>query len=106
MRMYNPPHPGLILKEYTTVMTVTEMAERLGITRTTLSRILNGKQSITAEMSVRLSHFLGNAPDFWFRLQNQYDIWQAEHNPKIDYSFIKPLEWRNTLTTRSDQFLP
>lgn len=99
MKMHNPPHPGLILKEYTTVMTVTEMAKQLGVTRVTLSRILNGRQGITAEMSIRLGRLLGNAPDFWFRLQNQYDIWQAEHNSKVDYSAIKPLFVQNSQVT-------
>lgn len=60
--MYNPPHAGLILREYIGGYSVTEIAERLGVTRATLSRILNGKQGITAEMSVRLSHLLGINP--------------------------------------------
>lgn len=91
MRMHNPPHPGLILQEYLGVMTVTEMAKRLDVTRANVSRILNGKQGISAEMSIRLSRLFGNNPDFWLRLQNQYDLWQAEHNPKVDYSVIVPL---------------
>ncbi|AKG19908.1 XRE family transcriptional regulator (plasmid) [Moraxella bovoculi] len=91
MAMHNPAHPGMILKEYTSIMTITEMASRLGVTRVNLSRILNGKQGISAEMSVRLGILLGNAPDFWFRLQNQYDIWQAQNNSQFDYSEIQPI---------------
>lgn len=91
MAMHNPAHPGMILKEYTSIMTITEMASRLGVTRVNLSRILNGKQGISAEMSVRLGILLGNAPDFWFRLQNQYDIWQAQNNSQFDYSKIQPI---------------
>ncbi|UNU73288.1 HigA family addiction module antitoxin [Moraxella nasovis] len=90
MRMHNPPHAGLVLREYIDGYSVTEVAERLGVTRVNLSRILNGKQGITAEMSVRLSHLLGTNPSLFLDLQKDYDLWQAEHNPKIDYSLIKP----------------
>lgn len=91
MRMYNPPHPGFVLREYIDGYSVTETAQRLGITRANLSRILNGKQGISAEMSVRLHHLLGTNPNFWLDMQKKYDLWQAEHNSKIDYSKIQPL---------------
>ncbi|WII96002.1 HigA family addiction module antitoxin [Moraxella haemolytica] len=92
MKMHNPPHPGLLLKEYIATMTVTEMASRLGVTRANLSRILNGKQGISADMALRISHLLPNTtPSLWLNMQQAYDLWQAEHNAKIDYSNIKPL---------------
>ncbi len=92
MRMHNPPHPGLVLKEYIATMTVTEMAERLGVTRANLSRILNGKQGISADMALRISHLLPNTTaNFWLKMQMNYDLWQAEHNPKINYADIVPL---------------
>ncbi|UNU74099.1 HigA family addiction module antitoxin [Moraxella nasovis] len=91
MRMHNPPHAGLVLREYIDGHSVTEVAERLGITRANLSRILNGRQSITAEMSVRLHYLLGTNPNFWLDMQKKYDLWQAEHNSNIDYSAIKPI---------------
>lgn len=91
MRMHNPPHPGLVLKDGLGEINITEFAKNLGISRVTLSRILNGKQGITAEMSLRLSRALGTHDDFWLKMQMQYDLWQAEHNPKIDYTTIKPL---------------
>lgn len=98
MKMHNPAHPGLILKEYTSLMTITEMANRLGVTRTNLSRILNGKQGISADMALRISHLFPNTtPDFWLSVQKSYDLWQAQNNPKMDYSAIRPLIFSNTL---------
>lgn len=89
--MHNPPHAGLVLREYIDGYSVTEIAERLGITRANLSRILNGKQGISAEMSIRLSHLLGTNPSFWLDLQRSYDLWQAQNNQSFDYSSIKPI---------------
>lgn len=92
MKMHNPAHPGLVLKEYTATMTVTEMASRLGVTRANLSRILNAKQGISADMAIRISHLLPNTtPNLWLNMQQAYDLWQAEHNPKMDYSTIMPI---------------
>lgn len=94
-KMHNPPHAGLVLREYIDGYSVTEIAKRLGITRANLSRILNGKQGISAEMSLRLSHLLGTNPNFWLDMQQSYDLWQAQNNPKIDYTTIKPLFAQN-----------
>lgn len=83
MRMYNPTHPGNVLREYIEGYSITDIARRLGVTRVTLSRILNAKASITPEMSLRLSELLGTSPEVWLNLQNQYDIWQLEQQPKF-----------------------
>lgn len=91
MQMYNPPHPGLVLKESMGNMSVTEFAQHLGITRVTLSRILNEKQGISAEMSLRLSRALGTHDELWLKLQNQYDLWQAKNRSDINYDAILPL---------------
>lgn len=82
MRMHNPPHPGLLLKEYLDGYKVTDVAKRLGVSRVTLSRILNGKAAITPEMALRLSQLLTNTtPNLWLNMQNNYDLWQLEqHN--------------------------
>ena len=80
MLMHNPPHPGGILKEALAHVptTVTEFAAHLGVSRVTLSRVLNGKAGITAEMSIRISEAFGqDSPDLWFRMQNTYDFWKA-----------------------------
>lgn len=92
MPMHNPPHAGSVLREYIDGYSVTEVALRLGITRANLSRILNGKQGISAEMSIRLSLLLGTNPNFWLDMQTSYDLWQAQNNPKIDYSTIIPFK--------------
>jgi antitoxin HigA-1 len=80
----NPAHPGEVLKDYLSGMTVKEAAARLGVTRATLSRILNGHAGITAGMSLRLSAALGTSPDFWLKMQGQYDLWHArKRTPKV-----------------------
>lgn len=77
MRMFDPPHPGTVLKDYLGKVSVTTAAAHLGVTRTTLSRILNGNAGISAEMALRLSDSLGTSPELWIGMQAQYDLWQA-----------------------------
>lgn len=77
MRMHNPPHPGEVLREYLGEMPVTNAATHLGVSRVTLSRVLNGKAGISADMSVRLSEALGTSPELWLNMQSQYDLAQA-----------------------------
>jgi len=77
MRMHNPPHPGSVLREYLGEMPVSRAAEHLRITRVTLSRVLNGKAGISANMALRLAAALGTSPDLWINMQAQYDLWQA-----------------------------
>lgn len=77
MRMHNPPHPGLILREYLGKIGVSEAANHLRVTRVTLSRVLNGKAGISASMALRLAAALGTSPEFWMNMQSQYDLWQA-----------------------------
>ena len=80
----NSAHPGEVLKDYLGGMTVKEAAARLHVTRATLSRILNGHAGITAGMSLRLSAGLGTSPEFWLKMQVQYDLWHARKNvPKV-----------------------
>jgi addiction module HigA family antidote len=77
MRMHNPPHPGRVLREYLGDMAVSTAAAHLRITRVTLSRVLNGKAGISANMALRLGAALGTSPDFWINMQAQYDLWRA-----------------------------
>ena len=77
MRMFNPPHPGTVLRDYLGNVPVTAAARHLGITRVALSRILNGSAGISAEMALRLSDALGTSPELWIGMQAQYDLWQA-----------------------------
>jgi len=60
MRMFNPPHPGIVLREYLENVSVTNAAKHLGITRAALSRILNGSTGISAELALRLAEALGH----------------------------------------------
>jgi addiction module HigA family antidote len=80
MRMHNPPHPGRIIKEAIEAipMSITGFAAHIGVSRVALSRVLNERAGVTAEMSIKLSEAFGqNSPDLWFNLQNDYDFWQA-----------------------------
>jgi addiction module HigA family antidote len=83
--IHNPAHPGEVLRDYLGDLTVSEAASRLKVTRTHLSRILNGRTGISASMSLRLSAALGTSPEFWARMQLNYDLWQARRarQPKI-----------------------
>ena len=85
--MYNPPHPGELLQEWLEGLnlTLTDFAKHIGVSRVTLSRIANGKASITADMALRFSAALGDRPAIWMALQTQYDLWQASRKamPKI-----------------------
>jgi antitoxin HigA-1 len=84
--MFNPPHPGFVLREYLGNIDVTAMARHLHISRITLSRILNGASGISAEMSLRLSDALGTHPSFWYDMQTSFDMWQAKQKkrPRIE----------------------
>ena len=75
--MFDPPHPGKILREYLGEVTVTDAARHLGITRAALSRILNGSAGISADMALRLSEALGTSAELWIGMQAEYDLWQA-----------------------------
>jgi len=83
--IFNPAHPGEVLRDYLGKMSVKEAASRLGVTRAHLSRILNGHAGITAAMSLRLSAALGTSPEFWLRMQIQHDLWRAQQvkQPKV-----------------------
>jgi addiction module HigA family antidote len=75
--MHNPTHPGRILANYVTGHTVKEVAEHLGVTRTALSRVLNGHAAISAEMALRLGKTFNTDPQMWLSLQMQRDLWEA-----------------------------
>ena len=96
MSMHNPAHPGEILKELVIEplgLSVTEAARHLGISRKTLSKVLNSRGAVTPEMALRLEMTFGkpNAAH-WLRLQNAYDLWQArQHYADIH---VTPVETR------------
>ena len=83
MVMHNPLHPGLIVKDAlidNTGLSVTEAAEKLGVTRTTLSRLLNCHSGISPEMALRLSKLFGTSIDMWMNIQTNYDIWKIQQS--------------------------
>ncbi len=80
MQMHNPPHPGEILRELCLEplgLSVTKAAEGLGVSRKTLSAILNGRAGISPEMALRLSMAFETSPESWLNQQTQYDLWSA-----------------------------
>lgn len=81
MKMYDPPHPGEVLRTLCIEplgLTVTAAAKALGVSRKTLSEILNGHAGISPEMAVRLSLAFDTTAESWLAQQLQYDLWQAE----------------------------
>jgi addiction module HigA family antidote len=84
MRMYNPPHPGEVIREYLGELTVSAAAEHLGVSRVAFSRVLNGKAAVSPEMAVRLAAAFGtSSPEVWLRMQAQYDLWQISKSNRI-----------------------
>ncbi len=86
--MYNPPHPGEVLKNDVLPglgLTVTEAARQLRVTRVALSRVLNGKAGISPDMAIRLSTWLDTSAEVWLKMQVAYDLWQAgkRRRPRI-----------------------
>ena len=92
MLMHNPPHPGEVIKELCLEplgLTVTDAAKGLGVSRKTLSSILNGKAGISPEMAVRLSIAFNTSSESWLNQQTQYDLWQAEqHRKELDVTHL------------------
>lgn len=85
MRMHNPPHPSEIIKSLCLEpleVTVTDAAKALGVSRKTLSAILNGRAGISPEMAVRLSIAFNTSAESWLNQQLQYDLWHAEQGRK------------------------
>ncbi len=85
MLMHNPPHPGEVLRQLCLEplgLSVTAAAKGLGVSRKTLSAILNGRAGVSPEMAVRLSLAFGTSSESWLNQQIQYDLWQAEKRRK------------------------
>ena len=82
--MYNPPHPGSILREDVLPelnLTITEMAKQIGVSRVALSRVLNEHAGISPKMALKIEKWLGvdngGRAELWAGMQLDYDIWQA-----------------------------
>ena len=94
MPMKNPPHPGLSVRLNCLEpfdLSVTEGAKALGVSRTTLSRLVNGQAGVSPEMAIRLAKAFGATPDVWIRMQATYDLEQArERENHIKVKLYRP----------------
>ena len=82
--MHNPAHPGEVLREYLPEdLAVTEAAKRLGVTRQSLSALLNGRAGVSAKMALRLEAALGTSAEMWLEMQAGYDLWQARRHGRL-----------------------
>ena len=89
--MHYPPHPGGIVRRQCLVplgLSVTRAAAGLGITRQTLSKLVDERASVSADMAIRLSKAFGSTPETWLGMQIAYDLWQARH--RADPPIISP----------------
>jgi len=83
MVMHNPPHPGEVIKELCLEplgISVTAAAKGLGVSRKTLSALLNGRAGVSPEMAIRLSIAFDTSAESWLNQQTQYDLWLAEQH--------------------------
>jgi addiction module HigA family antidote len=94
MPMKNPPHPGLSVRLNCLEpfgLSVTEGAKALGVSRTTLSRLINGQAGVSPDMAIRLAKAFGATPDIWIRMQAAYDLAQArQHENEIKVKLYQP----------------
>jgi antitoxin HigA-1 len=82
MEMFNPPHPGEIVREdclKPLKLTVTEAALRLGVSRQSMSELINGRNGVSADMALRLERAGWSTAESWLRNQMSYDLWQARN---------------------------
>ena len=87
MAMHNPPHPGeFITQVYLEPNGVSgrELAEKLDVAASTLSRILKGTSRVTPEMALRLSKAVGRSPESWLAMQDAYDLWVARQYVNLE----------------------
>jgi addiction module HigA family antidote len=86
MTMHNPPHPGEVIRELCLEplgISVTVAARGLGVTRKTLSELLNGKSGVSPSMALRLAIAFDSTAESWLNMQQQYDLYHARKNPAL-----------------------
>jgi addiction module HigA family antidote len=94
MSMHNPPHPGEFIREVYLMpydLSVRALAENLGVSASTVTRIINVYSGISPEMALRLSKALGRSAESWLAMQHNYDLWQAKQT--TDLSGVTPIEF-------------
>ncbi|WP_376690234.1 HigA family addiction module antitoxin [Wenzhouxiangella sp. EGI_FJ10409] len=95
MTMHNPPHPGEFIREVYLEphsMTGRQLASKLGVSPSTLNRILQGRSGISPEMALRLSKALGRSPESWLLMQDNYELWHARQ--MLDLDAVERIEFR------------
>lgn len=83
MNMHNPPHPGEFIKEtYLSPFNISqnEMADKLGVAKSTFSRLVKGDSGISPEMALRLSKVIGRSPESWIAMQTNYDLYKTKQS--------------------------
>ena len=91
--MHNPPHPGEFISEvYLEPFGVSgrDLAKRLDVSSSTLSRVLSGASRVTPEMALRLSKAIGRSAESWLAMQDAHDLWVARR--RLDLAGVQPLE--------------
>jgi addiction module HigA family antidote len=89
-----PTHPGEMLREDFLPdygLTVSRLAEALGVSRQSINELLRGRRAVSPEMSLRLARLFGNSPEFWLNARRAVDLWDVAETIKKDISQIKPL---------------
>ncbi|OOG22981.1 addiction module antidote protein, HigA family [Thioalkalivibrio denitrificans] len=87
MAMHNPPHPGEFIREVYLEpfgLSARQLAVKLAVSPSTLTRVLNGDSGVSPEMALRLSKALGRSPESWLAMQDAYDLWQARRHVRLD----------------------
>jgi len=88
--MRNPPHPGEVLRDTVLAeLSVSEFARQLRVSRMTLSRIVNGRATVNAEMAIRLAAALGGSARSWLGMQDTYDLWHARRKRRPHITRLK-----------------
>ncbi len=91
-RMFNPPHPGEALRDTVLAdgrISVSEFARKLGVSRVALSRVVNGRSAVSADMALRLAAALGGSAESWLQMQSAYDLWVASRKRKVRVQLLK-----------------
>lgn len=95
MTMHNPPHPGEFIRETYLApfdVSVRSLAESLGVSPSTLARIVSMRSAVSPEMALRLSKALGRSPESWLAMQHNYDLWRAKKS--ADLSGVRKIEFK------------
>ncbi len=101
IRKRAPAHPGRIIRNHhlePLSMTITDLATVLGVSRKTLSKIVNERGAVTPDMALRLSRAFDTSPDLWLNLQKNYDLWYAS-NHLNDWKKVQPIKHSASLNT-------